>query len=52
MSFLLRGLTQRKVDPAMIKNSSVAVVDVIEGRDEAGEDGGLDRDPPGGALGL
>ena len=48
----LLELTKGKVDPAVVENPSVAVVDVVEGRDEAGEDRGFDGDPSGRALGL
>lgn len=36
----------------MIKDSSVAGVDVVEGGDEVGEDRSFDRDPSGGPFGL
>ena len=36
----------------MIKNSSVAGVDVVEGGDEVCEDRSFDRDPSGGSFGL
>ena len=45
-------LTQRKIDPSVIKDPSVGRLDVVEAGDQVGVDRGLDLEPSGCPLTL